>query len=363
MGNCVAGSLQVEGSKDLVKEKEKDKEIEHEIAVARNDDLKLKKLLLLGAGQAGKTTLYRQLTNMYGSKFNENQLYSFRPIIHSNVLTSIQKLLDIGAKMASYNPSYSLQESSQEDAKKILSTADDAELTAELANSIRTVWEDPGMQKAFEHASKFQILESTEYLMSKLSTLADPGYIPSFQDVLRSRAATSGIVETPFEVEGSRFVMIDVGGQRNERKKWIHCFEGVTSVIYIASLSCYDQKLFEDETVNAMHESLELFEKTINLDWFSKTDVILFLNKSDLFREKLAKTPITVYFDKYQGSSDFNECVEYIEQEFRSRVKDANKDLYCHVTCATDPSSVQFTFNAVKNIIIRKGLSESGIMT
>jgi guanine nucleotide-binding protein G(o) subunit alpha len=169
-------------------------------------------------------------------------------------------------------------------------------------------------------------------------------------------------VETEFEIEGSHFLMIDVGGQRNERKKWIHCFQEVTSLIFVSSLNSYDQVLYEDETANGMFEALNLFEDTINMDYFKNVDVILFLNKSDLFREKIKKTPLTVFFTDYKGSQEFDECVSFIEEEFRLRVKDVDKDLYCHVTCATDTSNVQFTFNAVKNIIIRKGLSDAGIM-
>ena len=51
---------------------------------------------------------------------------------------------------------------------------------------------------------------------------------------------------------GTVFEMYDVGGQRNERKKWIHCFEGVTAVIFVAAISEYDQKLFEDASTNRM---------------------------------------------------------------------------------------------------------------
>lgn len=40
--------------------------------------------------------------------------------------------------------------------------------------------------------------------------------------------------------------MFDVGGQRSERKKWIHCFEAVTSIIFCVALSEYDQVLLEE---------------------------------------------------------------------------------------------------------------------
>lgn len=43
--------------------------------------------------------------------------------------------------------------------------------------------------------------------------------------------------------------MFDVGGQRSERKKWIHCFEGVTCIIFCAALSAYDMVLVEDKEV------------------------------------------------------------------------------------------------------------------
>jgi hypothetical protein len=73
------------------------------------------------------------------------------------------------------------------------------------------------------------------------------GYIPSEQDVLHARAPTTGIVENHFEIDGNAFKMFDVGGQRNERKKWIHCFENVTAVLFVAALSEYNQVLYEDE--------------------------------------------------------------------------------------------------------------------
>ena len=60
----------------------------------------------------------------------------------------------------------------------------------------------------------------------QISRISSPGYIPTQQDVLRTRVKTTGIIETNFTFKDLNFKMFDVGGQRSERKKWIHCFEG-----------------------------------------------------------------------------------------------------------------------------------------
>jgi hypothetical protein len=95
--------------------------------------------------------------------------------------------------------------------------------------------------------------------------------------------------------------LVDVGGQRSERKKWIHCFQDVTAVVFCVAMSEYDLKLYEDETVNRMDESLKLFDEICNSKWFTDVAIILFLNKSDIFREKIKKIDLSVCFADYKG--------------------------------------------------------------
>jgi len=100
-----------------------------------------------------------------------------------------------------------------------------------------------------------------------------------------------------------------MGGPQGERKKWIHCFESVTILIYCAALSDYDRTLTEDRNrvcqthtlfrivsshggstlQNRMAESLVLFDAIVNSRWFLRTSIVLFLNKIDVFRRKLPK--------------------------------------------------------------------------
>ena len=71
--------------------------------------------------------------------------------------------------------------------------------------------------------------------------------MPTDQDLLRSRLRTTGITETVFDLGQLTYRMFDVGGQRSERKKWIHCFENVNCLLFLVAISGYDQCLVEDK--------------------------------------------------------------------------------------------------------------------
>jgi guanine nucleotide-binding protein subunit alpha len=180
-----------------------------------------------------------------------------------------------------------------------------------------------------------------------IDRIAQPDYLPTDQDVLRSRVKTTGITETTFIIGDLTYRMFDVGGQRSERKKWIHCFENVTTILFLVAISEYDQLLFEDETVNRMQEALTLFDSICNSRWFVKTSIILFLNKIDRFKEKLPVSPMKNYFPDYEGGADYAAACDYILNRFVSLNQAEQKQIYTHFTCATDTTQIRFVMAAV----------------
>jgi hypothetical protein len=229
----------------------------------------------------------------------------------------------------------------------------------------KALWADKGIQKTYENRAKYQLNDSAAYFFEKLEVVSTPGYVPTEQDVLRSRVRTLGIVENSFEIDGNKFKMFDVGGQRNERKKWIHCFENVTAVLFVGVLSEYDQVLYEDAQVNRMVETLVLFEEICNSPWFKETAMILFLNKRDMFEEKITRVPLTVcqaVFGTYTGAQTYDAGIEAIQEAFEAKNHNKEKGIYCHVTCATDTNNVAAVFHAVKDIIIRRALGDAGLV-
>ena len=75
-------------------------------------------------------------------------------------------------------------------------------------------------------------------------------------------------MEKEFTAKRNVFRFFDVGGQRSERKHWIHCFEHVSAVVFVASIGAYDQKLMEDGEINRLHEALALFEVRYGMVWY-----------------------------------------------------------------------------------------------
>jgi len=324
---------------------------------AEIEESKVNKLLLLGTGASGKSTLFKQMITIYGKGFPENERKTYTNIIFNNVLVSMRTLCKNSVKYHDIDPSLSESKTILEQEMK-----EDQPITLELAEHVKKLWADPGIQITYDHQNEFQLTDSAKFFFEKIDTLASPTYIPTEQDVLRSRAPTTGIVENEFVIDGNHFKMFDVGGQRNERKKWIHCFENVTAVIFVAAMSEYNQVLYEDETMNRLKESLNLFEEICNSKWFRKTSMILFLNKRDIFMDKIQKFPLSEQFPEYTGGNNFDEASEWIQQQFEEKNEDQDKQIYTHITCATDTENVLAVFNAVKDIIIRKNLGRVGLL-
>jgi len=123
-------------------------------------------------------------------------------------------------------------------------------------------------------------------------------------------------------------------------------------------MSEYDLVLYEDSSVNRMEESLQLFEEICNSVWFDKIDMILFLNKRDLFEEKITRSPLSKYFPDYTGDDEYDEASLFISEKFIDTNKNPEKLIFPHFTTATDPKNFKFVFEAVKTSIIQHAISQ-----
>lgn len=111
---------------------------------------------------------------------------------------------------------------------------------------------------------------------------------------------------------------------------------------------------------NRLDESIQLFDQICNSKWFKTTAMILFLNKKDLFEEKLAVKNFADYITDYTGPNELKACCDHIKHMFLAKNK-ADKSVFVQVTCATDTSNVKFVFKAVVAIILEENMKSSGL--
>lgn len=323
------------------------------------EDAKIVKILLLGAGESGKSTILKQLKVMYGAPLSEDERKRIMTHIFSNMKQTIKILCE---KVPELNLSAHFR---NENARIQFLELYDQQLYLEesLARCMKGLWNDEAIQLAWQQRSKFFVLESSQYFLDRLDLLVRPGYVPTDRDVLMARVRTAGIIKETFIFDGRPYWIFDVGGQRNERRKWIHCFQEVSAVIFVAALSEYDQNLFEDSAMNRMMEAIQLFDEVCNNSYFTDSTMILFLNKSDLFNEKIQKVPITgvEHFRDYSGEPhDSKASCDYFRERFLKRNRHPlGKQVYVHVTCATDIDNIRTVFDAVRQTIVQTCVSSS----
>ncbi|KAF0975056.1 hypothetical protein FDP41_005809 [Naegleria fowleri] len=339
MGNCLGGNKQ-----------------NHNVRpVAKNKDVKL---LLLGAGESGKSTLFKQFKILKEGTYTPDERAIFASTIKGNIIRAMISMVEacdeLGEEIEKEENKQFAQELIQLDDENALLNVD-AFYNAELVQKLKQLWADTGIQNVLQRRDEYQLLDSTEYFYQRIDAISEKNYVPTDKDILMCRTKTTGVVELKFEQDDTKVSLIDVGGQRNERKKWIHCFENVTAILFVASMSEFDQKCYEDDSTNRIQESLLLFDEIVNSRYFIDTPVIFFLNKKDIFQKKIETKKLSDFFPDYQGPPhDFDATSKYMLQKFTSRINDQNREFYPFITCATDTDNVKNIFDSVKKIVIKK---------
>ncbi|KAH6893881.1 heterotrimeric G-protein alpha subunit, GPA3-like protein, partial [Coprinopsis sp. MPI-PUGE-AT-0042] len=277
------------------------------------------KVLLMGTDQSETSTMVKHMKINHWNGFSLEERSEFRPVVYKNVVESAHQVLNYMVKAELSGLTYSNRALADRILDFLVTTLSDAHpyLPSEIAEAIHHLWNDPMITEIkVEHGSRFDLTDTMRVLSQRS---------PTYRST-RLRAQRNGCVESTSnvgryfrdEAHDGPVHLIDVGtgNQRAERRKWIHHFENVTSVMFCTALSDYDQMLSEGKIQNRMAESLTLWESVINSRWFLRTSLLLFFTRVDDFKNKLPKVPLERYFPEYTGGTDINKAAKYILWKF-----------------------------------------------
>lgn len=389
-----------------------DTEIEDLQEIARQRDEDKVKLLLLGTGESGKSTIFKQFRILYGTEKSDEDLQMYGMIVRSNIVTAVRRLcmltrqmgfeekLDEESKAAvdqskddhcgmtvseAYDqlvayivdhtatepfPPISKEQAEQDWVGKSswvgAQQNENSMLFLQHVEAMRVLWQSDTIQEVWMNRAVANINDSHKDYLSDLTRIASPSYIPSEADILISRQRTTQVTVERYTIDGIEFEIYDVGGQRSERRKWVDCFDEVDAVIFVAALSEYDQNLAEAKRQNRMIEALNLFESVVKNAHFADTSIMLFLNKKDIFAEKIMYSDIveSKHFSDYAGPpKDFDHGVLYFIQKFEDHLEeDEFSDSFIHVTNATDTTNMEFVLDSSRTIIMAENLRRAGFL-
>uniref|UniRef100_A0A183C9L9 G-protein alpha subunit n=2 Tax=Globodera pallida TaxID=36090 RepID=A0A183C9L9_GLOPA len=311
------------------------KEIDKQLHLDFMAQKKVVKLLLLGSAEAGKTTMVKQMKIMHANGFCEDERLEFKEYVYSNIIDGMFMLLNAMKQMniAFDNPNLEIY------ADKVLEMKERHEerrpFDLKMVEALRALWTDKNLtEKVLSRRNEFHFVESSIYFLDSLDRVSAIDYVPTVQDILNLRIETTEIVN--YEIRGVNFCVFDVGGCRSERRKWIHCFDHVQSIIFLSAISEFDQKSRETPSVNRLVESMRIFSTICNSRWFIRTGFILFLNKRDLFEQKIRQgKSISACFKNYFEKTNLPKtlvaviklmvCLMFIQILARSDEVDAGK--------------------------------------
>eukprot|EP00475_Leptophrys_vorax_P014287 TRINITY_DN20680_c0_g1_i1.p1 TRINITY_DN20680_c0_g1~~TRINITY_DN20680_c0_g1_i1.p1 ORF type:complete len:376 (-),score=77.60 TRINITY_DN20680_c0_g1_i1:169-1296(-) len=361
MGLCASSN----GTEHATAEqKQQDKKVKAQLVQSRLKDLYHFKILVLGEGESGKSTCVKHTKLLYQKLIiGEEEAAVTRDSLLTNVYDCVQSVARASKTLSMPFPS------EFDDFMNIIcdEKLDKSVMPRSNYENILRLIKCEHFQTVLEQRTKYWILDNADYYLKNVERFYDPSFVPTEDDFLVARAKTTGIVETTFSVENVHsksdfdhhveFLVVDVGGQRSERRKWMHVFDSVRAVLYFVNLAGYSMVLYEDESKNRMTEALDLFRES-SKTYFKDLPVFLVLNKRDLFDKALEKTPLNQCFPDYTGSNDTKECVDFIASKFQAALPVGSPPLKTYVVSAHSQSDVQEMFQDVTSSLITMNSSK-----
>eukprot|EP00455_Lapot_gusevi_P012469 TRINITY_DN15930_c0_g1_i1.p1 TRINITY_DN15930_c0_g1~~TRINITY_DN15930_c0_g1_i1.p1 ORF type:complete len:348 (+),score=44.71 TRINITY_DN15930_c0_g1_i1:83-1126(+) len=313
------------------------------------------RIVLLGSLNAGKTTFYRQVSLAYSPQALE--VGTFRSAIQSQALRNLQSLIRSTRELVKL-PQHAtpIALSNETLAQALLDHPENSPITPDIFNAMKCVWADSGIQKTYSMRHQCpDIAEIAHYFLDKVDEISAADYVPSIEDVLKCKTRTIGICSQPIEFKTNenatrRFELYDVGGSRDERKKWVLCFDNVAAFVCVVSLSGYD-RISLYEPITEMQESLNYFDSLVSHpNCRQAPSFFLLFTKSDLLAEKLATSDLSVHFPDYNGGNQLEHAIAFIRRKFEERVPEG-RTVHSHVVSTLNHDNIRQVFDQMIRII------------
>jgi len=333
--------------------------IDREILESSEWKDKVVKILIVGAKGAGKNTIVKQLHSILLDSLGGpilDPVKDRRHVFHY----LLYNMCDITNAMTNLNIEFEnldrIDDAQliEDTLKTTYNNLEALNVSGEIEKALKRLWADDGVQEAFQiqRVAQCRLHQHAEYYFNNLNRICCEGYLPNTLDLILQRAGDIALMA--FKCMYNNILLhVTKVGETFHSTKWFHCFEDAVAVVYIADLSTYDLvEIATDQTKSTrLQKSILHFEKVCNNKWFKDKPVILILNKKNIFRKKLASSPISLWFSNYTGTNTFEEASAFLQKEFEKLNHNAHKKIITCFTCGLDDSNIKLIRDTIWGVI------------
>ncbi|KAK7042966.1 hypothetical protein VNI00_008703 [Paramarasmius palmivorus] len=257
----------------------------------------------------------------------------------------------------------------------------------ECADDMKRLWKHSAVQELLDKQN-LRLEEMAGFFLDELDEVTSERYIPTNAHILKARIKTLGVSENRITMNAGAVISSEFleWGHRSLRgdyfsrllpkavrvlttliAAWVPYFDNMDAIIFLAPISAFDQVLAEAPKVNRLEDSVMLWQNIVSNKLLQQTDIILFLNKCDLFASKLASgIRLKDYVVSFGNRpNDFDNASSYLKKKFAGIMKEDSplpRTFYCHLTTVTDTQSTQKVITSIKDMLMRDSLKQSTLL-
>jgi len=330
-----------------------------------------KRIILLGVGGSGKSTFSKQMQIIHHGAIDPELSKNYRGILLNNIILGLKA---IGAQKTDLQISENYKKS-----RVVLSLDEnwinweDSKEKEKNVGMMKSLWADKGVREAWLDI-KDSLLIPLDYLMDNIDRYVATNFVPTNEDMLRARQRTTGGLMVSLTEGKHLWELIDVGGQFSERSKWNNYFTERVPHAVIFFLALDEYNIENTELRSGDFRTKYDLAFSIFRDYMCSPGPVLdhnvcrivFLNKMDLFQEKIRDDKKWKEFKEifgYKGERSVNEAIHFIQQKLLDEsAKSKKANIIVHFTNALDTALMTKVSSAIRTAIVDLSMKDLGLL-
>lgn len=314
------------------------------------------RIFIFGGERAGRSSFLRQLKISFCGGYSLDERRKMRYDLHHDIISTMQKLWQ---GLRDNEREFPVEQKALAETvyNQVLKYPADRKtlLSPEQLQLLDDLWCTNIVQEMFEWSMHYDLIDGSTYLMNRIALFKDPDYLPTDAVIVHLHSVKKGISEVHFSFKNHHFNFVDFEGSRSPlKRRWLYYVDNIRALCFIIGLSDFDY-WDEELGVNRLEQTVTLWENICMNPIFGKCTLMMYFNKVDLLRKRVAITDLDKTYPVYVAGQDLWSIARFIESEFLQRMgARLQQDLFLHHICAVDIPIMKTVLRETMEIVMEE---------